>query len=476
MTERGGQPLPALIDAAARLQRRELSPVELVQATLRRVQTMNPTLNAYISVLTEDALRDAAIAEEEIADGRYRGPLHGIPVSLKDLIWTRGVRTTAGSPILADFVPLEDAAVTERLRQAGAIIVGKANLMEFAYGASHPDFGPTANPWDVTKSAYGSSGGSAAAVATGMDFGSFGTDTGGSIRIPAAFCGVVGYKPTAGTISRFGMHGASWTLDEIGPLARSVEDVAVLLSAVAGQDDRDSNTRHGPLLDYCQGLDERLSGRTIAVITNFLDEGVDPEVRAVVTRSLEVFADAGARVTEIRIPELDQEQVGGLMNIVRAEARHRHRAWLKSHAHDYTATVRERLLGGQTVTAVEYFEALDRRSQLIEQVAEVQRDIDLLLLPTTPMVATTLSDEIDSPDRGPYSAADFIRMTSPFNLTGQPALSITGGFSTEGLPIGLQIVGRRQQDDLVLRAGYAYQQRTDWHRVVPPLIASQRLL
>jgi aspartyl-tRNA(Asn)/glutamyl-tRNA(Gln) amidotransferase subunit A len=468
--------LPTLVEVAARLQRRELSPVDLVRATLRRVEAVNPKLNAYITVLAEDALRDAVVAERAIGHGTYLGPLHGVPVSLKDLFWTRGVRTTAGSRVLADAVPEVNGAVIERLQGAGAILIGKANLMEFAYGAAHPDFGPTVNPWDLSKSAYGSSGGSAAAVATGMDFGSFGSDTGGSIRIPAAFCGVAGFKPTAGTISRFGMHQGSWTLDEIGPLARSVADIAVLLTAVAGRDERDPNSRASSTSDFSLELDRGLDGCTVAAVTSFLDPSVDPAVREAVTRSLDVLTDAGAIVSETTIPELDLSRVAGLMKIVQAEANYNHRDWLKQRAGDYSATVREGLLAGGAVTAVEYFEALDGRARLIERLAEAQREIDLLLLPTVPMVSTDLADDIDSPDRGPYRAADFIRMTAPFNLTGQPALSIPAGFSEDGLPIGLQIVGRRGQDDLVLRAGHAYQQRTDWHRRLPPLIASQPLI
>jgi aspartyl-tRNA(Asn)/glutamyl-tRNA(Gln) amidotransferase subunit A len=476
MTVSDREQLPTLVEAAARLQRRELSPVELVRATLRRIEAVNPKLNAYITVLAEDALRDAEVAEREINGGAYRGPLHGIPVSLKDLFWTRGVRTTAGSRILADAVPAEDGALSERLRAAGAILVGKANLMEFAYGAAHPAFGPTANPWDLSKSAYGSSGGSAAAVATGMDFGSFGSDTGGSIRIPAALCGVTGFKPTAGTISRFGMHQGSWTLDEIGPLARTVADIAVLLTAVAGKDDRDPHSRTPSTLDFSLGIERGLGGCTVGVVANFLDATVEPAVREAVSRACNVFADAGAVVRETTIPDLDQPNVGDLMKIVRAEAHYNHRDWLKHRAGDYSATVRERLAAGATVTAVEYFEAVDGRARLIERLGEAQLDIDLLLLPTIPMVSTDLADDIDSPDRGPYTAGDFIRMTSPFNLTGQPALSIPTGFSAEGHPLGLQLVGRSTEDDLVLGAGHAYQQRTDWHRRMPPLIASEHLL
>ena len=461
--------LPSLAAVSRRLARGEVSPVQLTEAALREADRLNPTLNAYITVLHEHAAAAAHEAEREINAGKRRGPLHGVPVSVKDIYWTRGVRTTAGSRILAESVPAENAAVVDRLAAAGAVLIAKANTMEFAYASVHPDYGPPKNPWDPARATGGSSSGSAAAVASGLDFGSFGSDTGGSIRIPAAYCGLTGLKPSYGLVSRFGLIPLSWTLDHPGPLGRSAEDVALLLHAVAGADSRDAATSSGRAVpDYAARLTETLGGVRVALLTDFMDSDVAPEIQSAVRRAVDVLADAGARVHERTAPELAEHGVPAHMSIMLPEASYLHREWLATRAGDYTDAVRTRLQEGTRTPAVAYIDALRMRERLREQIRVMQRDIDLFVLPTSPMTAPAFTE--------PAAAAAGIdelrrrmRRTAPFNLLGQPALSLPCGFSAAGLPIGLQIVGRDFEDDMVLRAAHAFQLRTDWHLRRPPV-------
>ncbi|HLY22696.1 MAG TPA: amidase [bacterium] len=462
--------LPSLADTARGLARREISPVELVHTALRAADRLNPVLNAYITVVREAALDAARAAERDIEAGRYRGPLHGIPVSVKDIYWTRGVRTTAGSRILTDFVPAENSAVVDRLAAAGAILVAKANTMEFAYASVHPDFGPPKNPWDTTRATGGSSSGSAAAVAAGLDFGSFGSDTGGSTRIPAAFCGLTGLKPTYGLVSRFGLVPLSWTLDHPGVLGRSAADVALLLQGVAGRDPRDESTSAAPPVDAPAPLGERLDGVTVAVLTNLMDADAAPEIRTAVRQSVDVLAGAGARIREIAVPELAGEALEAHMRILLPEASYCHRDWLATRAADYTDAVRTRLEAGTRTTAVAYVAALRMRERLRARIRALQQEIDLFVLPTTPMPAPPLGGSASAPPDVEELKAR-MRRTAPFNLLGTPALSVPCGFSSEGLPIALQIVGRDFEDGLVLRAGHAFQTRTDWHLRRPPASA-----
>jgi aspartyl-tRNA(Asn)/glutamyl-tRNA(Gln) amidotransferase subunit A len=449
-----------------------LSPVDLLEQTLRTIERLNPTLNAYITVLTSQARAAAREAEREIAGGHYRGPLHGVPVSVKDLYWTRGIRTTAGARVLAEFVPQHDAAVVERLHHAGAIIVAKANMLEFAYAAVHPDFGPTKNPWNLTRTTSGSSGGSAAAVASGMDFGSFGSDTGGSIRIPAAFCGVVGLKPSYGLVSRYGVVPLSWSLDHAGPFARTSRDLALLLQAVAGYDHRDRESTARPVPDELVPRDEGLTGLRVAVLRNFMDPTVNGEVRDAVRLAVNVLADAGATVTELDAPELEGEAIQAVMDLLLPESSYSHRDWFPARSDAYSDTVRERLEAGRNVPAVSWFAARQHQERVRERMAELQADVDLFALPTTPFVAPPLDETTLEVKEGQADLSALIRMTAPFDLTGQPACSVPCGFTAAGLPIGLQLVGRPFEDGRVLQATHAYQSRTDWHLRTPSATAS----
>jgi aspartyl-tRNA(Asn)/glutamyl-tRNA(Gln) amidotransferase subunit A len=454
-----------LTSTAAAIVAGETSPVELTEDALRAIQELNPSLNAYITVMGEQAMTSALAAEREIAGGTYRGPLHGIPVSVKDIFATTGVRTTAGSRVLKDNVSVDDAAVIERLAEAGAILLGKTNLLEFCGDAAHPDFGTTRNPWDLTRHASGSSGGSAASTASGLDYGSLGSDTGGSTRIPAAFCGACGLKPTYGLISRFGMQPFSWTLDHVGVFARTACDLTLLLEALAGYDPRDPQSADQPVPNYQRRLTEQLDGLRIGLLENFMDSDVDSEVRDAVARAVGVLEAAGATVGALNIPELERD--GGITSarILTPERSYTHRDLFDLHQNDYSDAFLARVRSGQEATALSYIDGLETRARLRRLVRERQIDIDLLVLPTAPIVAPSL----DAPALDPPT---YLRMTAPFNVTGQPALSLLCGFTRAGLPIGLQIVGREFEDATVLRAAHAYQLRTDWHRRRPPIAAS----
>jgi Asp-tRNA(Asn)/Glu-tRNA(Gln) amidotransferase A subunit family amidase len=461
-----------LVEVAQSIRQRERSPVEVVEEALGRAERLNPVLNAYITILPDRALAEARDAEQEIMCGGYRGPLHGVPVSVKDIFATRGIRTTAGSRVLADQVPDEDATVVRKLREAGAILIAKANTYQFACSPPHPDYGPTRNPWDLSRTTRGSSSGSAAAVAAGIDFGSIGSDTGGSIRIPAAFTGITGLKPTQGRVGRFGMQPVSWTLDHAGPLARSVADVAAIFAAIAGRDERDPGSIEGAEIRAISGGD-RLDGLVVGVLTEFTEGGVEPDVLAAVERGIAVLAELGSTLRPITVPELRQPAMTAHRQVMWSEAAHNHRALFPSRSHEYTEILQRRLADARAVPAIDYLHGLDERRRIKARVAEVQREVDLFVLPTAPMVATPLETvEPSGVDRKEELTA-LSTWNSPFDVTGQPALSVPCGFSRDGLPVGLQLVGRDREDELVLRAGAIFQAHTEWHRRHPDVGAQE---
>lgn len=410
-----------------------LSPVEVTRASLARIEALDPVLNAFITVTADLALAQAARAEVELRAGRDRGPLHGIPVALKDLADTAGVRTTCGSRLLAQHLPEHDAAVTVRLREAGAVLVGKTNLLEFAYGAVHPDHGQTNNPWDVSRTSGGSSGGSAAAVAAGLCFAAFGTDTGGSIRIPAAYCGVTGLKPTSGLVPLGGVFPLSWSLDHGGPLARSSADAALMLAALSGRavdaPPRDlRGVRLGVREEHTRGTE------------------MQPGVAEVFERACDVLRAAGAVLTEVRVPDLDLVDAA-LMQVLLPEASAVHAAWLQQSPEAYAPDTRTQLELGFTVSAVAHVRAQQYRRKLARAFLAALSGVEAVLTPTAPWVAPH-EDPAVAGDAGSAEA----RRTAPANLTGFPALSLNAGFS-EGLPVGLQLTARPGEDALALSLG-----------------------
>lgn len=453
----------SVAEAGRLIRRRELSPVELTQACLQRIERLDGRINAFITVTGEQAIAAARQAEAEIAGGSHRGPLHGIPVGLKDIFGVANVRMTGGSKILAENVATEDSVATARLKAAGAVFLGKLNLHEFAFGATgvNPHYGPARNPWDAERITGGSSSGSGAAVAGGECPAALGTDTGGSIRIPASLCGIVGLKPTYGRVSKRGVLPLSWSLDHVGPMTRTVADAAIVLQAIAGYDEGDGSSVDEPVPDYNAAPNGGLRGLRVGVPREFFFENVDPEVEKSVQSAIGVLGELGAIVTEVEVP-LIAEIPGALTAMMLPEALAYHQKWMAERPDDYGDDVRYRLELGSGYLAVHYVQAQRLRGIAVEAWRQdVFSKVDLIATPTTPVTARPISE-------GDLQVTfSLIRFTNLFNFLGLPAISLPCGFSTEGLPIGLQLAGRWWDEGTMLRAAHAYEQATEWHKRRP---------
>ena len=441
----------SLTDQRDLVRSNEINASDLTSACYRQIERLNPTLNAFITVIPPDPL-----FPQNSMQGKL---LYGIPLAVKDLYDTKGIRTTGGSRFFADNIPQEDAFVVQKIKKAGAQIVGKTNTHEIALGVTNnnPHYGACKNPWDITRTPGGSSGGSAVAVATGMAMAALGTDTGGSIRIPAALCGVVGLKPTYGRVSLRGVLPLSWNLDHAGPITRSVEDAALMLQVMGGYDELDPTSVKTLPGDYSSHLKDSMKERKVALaIGNFI-EAADQEVLEAVRDAAQVLAEQGALITEMNVDFLKEAALANAV-MTQADGAAFHRERLKEHPDWFGADVRLRLETGAAFTSSEY--VLARRTQAeVKRRCELLLNIyDVLILPTTPISAPVLEGE-NALER----ARQLTRFTSPFNLTGLPALSVPCGFTKDGLPIGLQFVSRAWNEAGVLRAGFAFQQATDWH-------------
>jgi aspartyl-tRNA(Asn)/glutamyl-tRNA(Gln) amidotransferase subunit A len=452
---------------------RRVSPVELVRAYLDRIDRLDGRLRAYITVCRDAALDAARRAEEAVTSGASLGPLHGVPFAVKDQFATRGVRTTAGSRILADNVPEEDATVVARLTAAGGILLGKLNLTEFALGGTIQfPFGQPRNPWNTDHDTGGSSAGSGAAVAAALCAVSLGEDTGGSVRTPASWCGVVGHRPTWGLVSRHGCIPLSWSHDAPGPLGRTVEDCALLLGLIAGPDPRDALTARRPVPDYRAALTGEIHGLRVGVIRE-LTHGLetDPEVRDAVVAAVEVLRTRGATVDEVSLP-LVPRAGAAFMAICDSEGAGLHLAWLRGRSSDYDAGTRRRLLAAALLPTVLLQKAQHARALVRQQVVDALVSHDVLVAPTSHRAAPTIA-AFTAPITSTREAATrfFTRrsFTTPAALAGTPALAVPCGFGASGLPLSMQIIGRRFEDATVLRVGHAYEQSTDWHRRRPQL-------
>ncbi len=454
---------------ATLIQRQEVSPVEATQAVVDRVEKLNPQLNSFITFLRDQALVQARAAEQEIHDGHYRGPLHGIPIAVKDLYYTKGIRTTAGSKILSDFIPAYDATVIARLREAGAILLGKLNMHEFARGATNASslIGACNNPWDTLCVPGGSSGGSAVAVAAGLCFGSLGSDTGGSIRIPAALCGIVGLKPTYGRVSRYGVFPLSWSLDHVGPMTRTVTDAALMLQVIAGHDRHDPSTRTAVVPDYSAALTGDIQGARLGIPQEFYFEQLDAEVGESVRAAIQTLERAGAQVEEISLPLSKYAAAVGRI-ISWTESAEIHEKFLKTRFADYSPDVRAGFLVGQLILGKHYMKAQRLRSLIRQEMAAALRRVDALVSPTVPIPAPRNSETtVKIGQETIETMAALSRLTRPANLTGFPAISVPCGFTQGGLPIGLQLIGRPFAESTVLQLAYAYGQETTWHQRQP---------
>ncbi|MGA8222030.1 MAG: amidase [Candidatus Acidiferrales bacterium] len=457
------------IEQAARLLRkREISPVELVEAALARIELGNPGLNAFLTVVAERARREARIAERALGRGRPKSVLHGIPISLKDNYWTRGIRTTAGSKILADFVPEKDSEVARLLTSAGAILLGKTNMHEFAYGitSENPYYGPVRNPWSRERISGGSSGGSAGAVATGMGFASMGTDTGGSIRIPASLCGIVGLKPTYGLVSVEGVIPLVESMDHAGPLGRSVMDVCIMLEAVAAKFPKGARAPDYRKMRKCIPRRFRLGWPR-----QYFFERVDAEVRGAIDTAAKCLSSLGARIEEISLPHL-AESVEPSTNIALAEATRYHEAqgFFPAREQDYSEEVRKRLAMGRDVRAVDYLKAAAVSRETAREFEAVFERVDAILAPATPITAPLLGEkEVEIAGEKETVRSALVRMNRPANLTGDPAISIPCGFTRAGLPVGLQLIGPHWSEAWLLAIALAYEDATEWHKRHPSL-------
>jgi len=446
---------------------KKVSPVEIVQAHLDRIAALDGKIKSYITVLGESALAAAKAAEAAVVSGGALGPLHGVPVGLKDLYCTKGVKTTGGSKILAEWLPEEDATVVTRLAAAGGVVLGKLNMHEFAFGPEglNPHHGAPRNPWDnaTHRICGGSSSGSGASVAAGMCPGALGSDTGGSIRIPSSLCGLSGIKPTYGRVSRAGVLPLAWSMDHVGPMCRSAADCALMLAPMAGYDPRDPTTSVLPVPDYAAALTGELKGLRVGMLRSFFLEGAAPAQRAAVEAAAKVLAAEGASVEDVDLKSIGLAP-GASHAVLAAEAYAFHEEWLKTRASDYGADVRERLRVGAFITGAEYVKGQRLRALLKNEVDAALAKLDVLLAPTTPIEATAVGqNEVRIGEETLPVRASLIRFTRPFNLTGHPAASVPCGFTAEGLPMGLQIIGRPFDEATVLRVADGYQRVTDWH-------------
>ncbi|MCS6951940.1 MAG: amidase [Bryobacterales bacterium] len=456
-------------EAAVSLRAGRVSAVELTRAALDRIRKLTH-LNAFITVLEEQALQQARARDEELARGHDRGPLHGIPVAVKDNFCTKGIRTTCGSKIFAQHVPDRDAAVVERLQAAGAVLVGKTNLHELAFGitSANPHFGVVRNPWDPERTPGGSSGGSGAAVAAGMVFLAMGSDTGGSIRIPGAFCGVVGLKPTFGRVSRYGVMPLDFTLDHMGPLTRTVRDAAIGLTAIAGHDPRDDTSSRRPVDSYLPSESVSLREVRIGLPENFYFERVDPEASAAVRRMASLAESLGARVLPVRVPDIAAINTVGRI-IVQAEAAALLEPYLNRRS-EFGPDVLALLDQGRLLAATDYINAQRLRRLMQAEFRAVWRHADCLFTPTTPTAAPRIGQntlEFDGASEDVRLAST--RLVRAVNVLGLPALSLPCGFNREGLPLGLHIIGRPFEEAFLLRVAAALEDATDFHSRKPEL-------
>ncbi len=442
------------------IKQRSLSSVDLTRDCLTRIERLNPKLNAFITILADNALADARQAEQEIQRGNYRGPLHGIPIGLKDILDTAGTRTTAASALFKDRIPAEDAEVVRRLRAAGAIIIGKQNLHEFAYGGSSmiSFFGEVHNPWDISRITGGSSGGSAASVAAGLGFAAIGTDTAGSIRLPAAYCGLVGLKPTYGRVSARGVIPLSWSLDHVGPIANSVYDAAIILQVLAGYDANDPTSIDTPTPDFTATLDQLPPKLRIGLPRAFFFDDLHPEIAAAIEKAIQLFRDLHAEIHEVKL------DVSTDRTLSSAESYAYHEPFVASSPDLYQPATLTRIKSGANTSAAAALRSRRELEAARHSIRKVFDEVDILLTPTVPIPPPKIADLQAQPENLRPAELLMLRNTRPFNVWGIPAISIPCGFTSDNLPIGLQLAAAPWREELLLQVAHTYEQATDWHK------------
>ena len=467
-------------DVCAQIERGEISPQELTKLTLDRIQKLNPILNAYVTITEERALADARVAEQEIRAGKYRGPLHGIPFSIKDNLATRGVRTTAGSKVLSDWVPDHDATVVERLKEAGAIILGKTNMHEWALGGTtiNPFYGTTRNPWDTDRIAGGSSGGSAVAVAAGLCLGSIGTDSAQSVRNPASMCGVVGLKPTYGRVSQAGTVAGTgaYSTNHTGILAKTVEDCALILQAIAGHDTKDPLSSSEPVPNYAALIGADVKGLKAGILRGYFDEVVATDVRESFSHAIEILKSLGMQIEEVTTPHMDLIPAIKVCTS-RVDNAAAHDPLLRTRSQDYSRQTLYSYVSALLTPATTYVQAQRARRVVCDEFDDLLKRVQLLMLPSAPFSAPTIEEckqgfiEIDGkkyPRQDERSGLDSLPAI-PFNVTGLPAMSVCCGFSKSGLPIGMQIAAGAFQEKVIFQAAHAYERADGWYKRTPSL-------
>jgi aspartyl-tRNA(Asn)/glutamyl-tRNA(Gln) amidotransferase subunit A len=453
------------------IQKKEVSPVEVVEAYLSRIESLEPKLNSFITILYDQAREEAKKAEKEIQMGNYFSPLHGIPYGLKDIFYVKGIKNTAGSKIFDHFIPNFDSTIAFRLKKAGAILLGKLNLHPFAYGVTgeNEEYGNMHNPWDTKLITGGSSGGSGAAVASGQSPFAIGSDTGGSIRIPSALCGIVGFKPTYGRLSRYGMTALAWSQDHPGPMTRTVKDCAFIMNSISGYDPNDPTSSKIENPDYLKALSSEIRGLRIGVIKEISEAPIESEVKESFIKALDHLTKLGTIVEEISWP-IYRYSMPIASIIQMAEATSYHRELIIKNGAKIYSPVRLRLEAGIFITASDYISAQRARTLFFHESMELFKKIDLIATPTVPVTAFPIGkNSLCVSDQKINVVSLLTQYTRPFNLNGFPAISIPCGFSKEDLPIGLQLVGRPFDESTVLCVAHAYEQSTEWHLRRPPL-------
>lgn len=449
---------------SALISKKEVSPVEVVEAALSRVEEIDGRTKAFVTVCEKEARQAAAEAEKSILAGNYKGPLHGIPVGVKDIYYTRGIRTTGGSKILKDFVPDYDATTIEKLKEAGAIILGKTNTHEFAFGVSTP---PTRNPWGLERIPGGSSGGTGAAVATSLCLAGTGSDTGGSIRIPSSFNGIVGIKPTFGRVSKYGVIPLSWSLDHTGPMCKTALDAAIMLKTMAGFDQRDPYTVDLPVPDYPEALKRGVNGLRIGVPTEYFSQPAHPEVAQAVEKAIDLLGKLVVSVEEVSLPNIHAAPAAQLY-VLCPEASSYHAKFLAEHEADYNPDVLAYLKLGHLMLGVHHVTAQRYRRVLRADFDAAFQKVDAIVTPTTPITAPRVGETyVTLGDEKLQITRLLTKNMLPFNMTGLPAVTVPCGFDSDGLPIGLQIAGRAFEESTVLRLAHAYENQTDWRKSPP---------
>lgn len=461
-------PFATAAELAAAYRAKTLSPVEVTQAMLDRIARLDGRLHSFVTLTPEIALAQARAAEAEFARGAFRGPMHGVPVGIKDLCETAGVRTTWGTRILRNHVPSQNCTVVDRLFGAGAIMLGKLQMTEGAFSVHHPEVTPPVNPWHPDHWPGASSSGSGVAVGAGLCYGAIGTDTGGSIRFPSGANGVTGLKPTWGRVSRHGVQPLADTLDHVGPMTRCAEDTAAMFMAMAGVDPNDPTTLEAPVPDCLRGIDEGVSGLRVGIDTSFVEDVCDAETLGVIAQARKVFAGLGAAVVERAMPDRTALMYKDWAKFCAVETAIAHQPWYPARAAEYGPVLADLIEQGRRLDAMTVIQLYQQRLVFQGQLRKLFREVDLLLVPVHPF-GNPSAEQLDTIFNTPGGIDDVLRFTAPFDMSGSPTITLPGGFTANGLPIGFQLVGRHLDEALLIRAAHAYQRETDWHLRHPSL-------